>query len=81
MAGNGKGTISFRLPKGDKVVLDALAASMSRNRSDLIGDAIRNYIEVQRWQIDEIGHALKEADSGDFATNDEVRHVLERLSR
>jgi len=81
MAVKGKGTISFRLPKSDKAVLDALAASMSRNRSDLIGDAIRNYLDVQRWQIDEIGHALKEADGGDFATTDEVRRVLDRLSR
>jgi RHH-type rel operon transcriptional repressor/antitoxin RelB len=81
MAGSGKGTISFRLPKRDKDVLDALAATMSRNRSDLIGDAIRSYLDVQRWQIDEIQHSLKEADDGDFASPEEVKRVLGRLSR
>ena len=81
MAGSGKGTISFRLPKSEKAVLDALAATMSRNRSELIGDAIKNYLDVQRWQVDEIKHSLKEADDGDFASDDEVKRVLARLSR
>ncbi len=81
MRSDAKETISFRLPSDERLALDALASSTDRNRSDLISDAIRIYIDVQRWQIEEIERSVKEADAGDFASEDEVRKVFTKLTR
>ncbi len=78
---NSKETISFRIAPEERAGLDALASSMNRKRSDLIGEALRAYLDVQRWQIEEIGRAIKEADAGDFADEDEVKKTFAKLTK
>ena len=34
--------------------------------------------EINQWQIDEINTAVQEADAGDFASDEEVRAVIEK---
>ena len=36
------------------------------------GEAIRDFIERESWQIAEITQAIQEADAGDFASDDEL---------
>jgi predicted transcriptional regulator len=52
--------------------LDALAKSTGRNRNTLVEEAIRRFIDVQRWQITDIEQAIQEADAGDFASDEEM---------
>jgi predicted transcriptional regulator len=52
--------------------LDALAKSTGRNRNALVEEAIRRFIDVQRWQIADIEQAIQEADAGDFASDEEM---------
>ena len=33
---------------------------------------------INQWQIDEISKAIKEADAGDFASEEEVQAVIEK---
>lgn len=35
-------------------------------------------LEVNRWQLDHIRHVLKQAEAGEFATDDEVAAVFDR---
>lgn len=35
-------------------------------------------IDIDRWQIDHIKKALKQAEAGEFADDDEVAEALER---
>jgi RHH-type rel operon transcriptional repressor/antitoxin RelB len=52
---------------------------MKRFKSRTATEAVRSYIELDAWQITEIEAALKEADAGDFATDQEVEAVLRKL--
>ncbi len=65
-------TMTLRLDKEIKERLEQLAEATKRSKSFLAAEAIRAYVETNEWQIAEIKSALREADSGDFATSREV---------
>ena len=58
------------------VVLDKLAKATERSRAALAAEAVRQFVELNEWQIHEIQSALREADAGDFAKPAEVNKVL-----
>lgn len=70
--------LSLRVPQEIKEQLSKLAKATHRSQSFLGSDAIRRYIELESWQIAEIQQAITEADSGDFATDDEFKAVIEK---
>ena len=69
------GMMSLRLPDELAGQLDALAAATGRTKSFLAGQAIRDYIAREAWQIADIQQAIDEADAGDFASDDEVNAI------
>lgn len=69
------GMMSMRLPDELSAQLDALATATGRSKSFLAGQAIRDFIERESWQIAEITQAMQEADAGDFASDDELNVV------
>jgi len=71
-------TLTVRVSDEVKHQLDALARSTGRTRSWLVFEAIRQYIELENWQISEIHEALTEADAGDFADEEEVADVFRK---
>lgn len=75
-----KENITFRLDNEKKVALDAIAASLNRDRSYVLNEAIDLYLDVYQWQIAEIEAGLAEADAGDFATDEEVQTVFAKLT-
>ncbi len=64
--------MSVRLPDDMTQQLDALAHATGRKKSFLVGQAIRDYLEREAWQVEEIRNAVAEADAGDFAPAAEV---------
>lgn len=44
--------------------LDQLAEATRRSRTELAEEALQQYLEVQRWQLEGIREAIAEADSG-----------------
>lgn len=68
-------TMTIRLEDGIKDQLEQLADATHRSRSYLAAEAIREYIEVNAWQIQEIHAAVTEADAGDFAGDDDVKAI------
>ena len=72
------GTVTLRLDDEVKIKLEKLAESTHRSRSFLAAEAIKAYVESNDWQIAEIHQALKEADAGDFASQDEVNAVVNK---
>ncbi|MCF6254795.1 MAG: CopG family ribbon-helix-helix protein [Gammaproteobacteria bacterium] len=64
-------TMTIRLEPELKSRLDRLAADTQRSKSFLASEAVREFIELNEWQIQEINAALKEADEGDFASPEE----------
>ncbi len=69
-------TMTIRLEPDLKDRLDQLAAATHRSKSFLAAEAIREFIELHEWQIQEIKAAIKEADAGDFASDEEVKAVF-----
>jgi len=73
-------TMTIRLDHKLKQQLDQLAKATSRSKSFLAVEALREFVEINQWQIQEITDALKEADDGDFASEAEVNKVFSKWS-
>jgi len=71
-------TLTLRVPAEVRNQLDKLAEATHRTKSYLVGEAIRQYLDLEAWQVGEIQQAIKEADAGDFASDDEVDAVLRK---
>ena len=67
---------SIELPVDVKERLDRLAETTDRTATKLATDAIRSFVELQEWQVQEIKSGLREADAGEFATDEEVAAVF-----
>ena len=73
-----KETISFRTDEQKVVALDALATVLDRDRTYVLNDAIDAYLEIHRWQIEEIKKAMTEADAGLFARDKDVEDFFSK---
>ena len=73
-------TMTLRLEANLKKRLDKLASSTHRSKSFLANEAIREFVELNEWQIQEIEKAVEEADRGEFATDKEVAKVMKKWS-
>ena len=71
-------TMTIRLEDEIRDRLDVLAEATQRSKSFLAAEAIRAYVESNEWQIGEIQAALKEADAGDFAGDNEVAALAKK---
>lgn len=73
--------MTIRVDRKTKSRLEKLAKAMERTKSYVAAEAISSYIDLNEWQIAEIKAALKEADAGDFATEDQVEAVVRKSRR
>jgi RHH-type rel operon transcriptional repressor/antitoxin RelB len=64
---NDSEVLTVRLDHESKAALSELAESMDRSKSYLAAEAVREFIDVRRWQISEIRAGIKEAEQGKFA--------------
>jgi RHH-type rel operon transcriptional repressor/antitoxin RelB len=73
-------TLTLRVPVEVKDQLEKLADATHRSKSYLAGEALRQYLVLEAWQIGEIQRALQEADAGDFATDEEFDAVVRKYA-
>ena len=66
-------TLSLRVPRTIVEQLGLLADATGKSRNFIAVQAMRDFIEREAWQVAEIQQAIKEADAGDFATDEEMR--------
>lgn len=71
-------TMTVRIEDDVKDRLDVLAEATQRSKSFLAAEAIREYVEINEWQIRETRAALTEADAGDFAGDEEVAALAKK---
>jgi RHH-type transcriptional regulator, rel operon repressor / antitoxin RelB len=71
-------TMTIRIEDDVKDRLDRLAESTQRSKSFLAAEAIREFVEHNEWQIGEIRAAVKEANSGDFASERDVAALAKK---
>jgi RHH-type transcriptional regulator, rel operon repressor / antitoxin RelB len=72
-----KETVSFRLDPSLKAALDEVGVVLDRDRTWIINDALRAYLEVYHWQLKQIDQAIAGADRGEFATEEEVKAAFD----
>lgn len=71
-----KVSVTVRLDQDTVAFLDRLAEVEDRDRSYMIKRAVASFVQLHRWQIEEIEKAVKEADAGLFATDEEVERLF-----
>jgi len=73
--------LTLRLDPALKKRLDRLSRAMSRSRSFVAAEAIREYVALNDWQIEEIKKSVAEAERGDFANDKDVERTLKKWTR
>lgn len=69
-------TMTVRLESGLKQRLERLSEATQRSKSFLAAEAIRDYVDLNEWQVQEIEKAVGEADRGEFASDEVVGEVF-----
>ena len=70
--------LTLRLDPKLKKKLDRLSSAMSRSRSFVAAEAIREYVALNDWQISEIKKGIAEADRGEFASDEDVERTVRK---
>lgn len=76
-----KETMTVRIEPETRDALDAIAATLDRDRSYVVNEALAAYVETHRWQVEHIRKGLREANAGEFASEATVNKVIARLRR
>jgi predicted transcriptional regulator len=71
-------SVSFRTRKGQIHQLDVLAKQQRRDRTQLIEEAIEQYVALQHLHLARIDEGIQAADCGDFATEEQVQAEFAR---
>ena len=58
--------------------LEALARETGRSSEQLAEEALLQYVEYEGWKADKIRDALRRADAGEFASDEEMQAVFDR---
>jgi len=73
--------LTLRLETALRTKLDKLARATRRSRSFLAQEAIREYLELNSWQIEEMHKGRDEAERGEVANEHEVKRVAKKWAR
>jgi RHH-type transcriptional regulator, rel operon repressor / antitoxin RelB len=73
--------LTLRLDQNLRNRFDKLAKSTKRSRSFLAAEAIRDYVALNDWQIEEIRKGIAEANRGEFASPAEVARLRKKWTR
>ena len=65
--------VTLHLDTEKREALDSIARSMNRDRNAVIDEAIDTYLDLHRWQVAHVNEGLRQADAGEFASNDDVK--------
>lgn len=74
-----KETMTVRVEPKTRKALDGIAEALDRDRTYVVNEALRAYIDIHQWQLDHIRQGLREADAGKFASGAEVNRTIARL--
>lgn len=72
-------TISARIPEELSQQLTVIATALRRNRSWVIEEAIRGYIESEKQFIEAVQEGIRADDAGDTVPHDVVMNEIDTL--
>lgn len=74
-----RATLTVRIETNTREALDAIAATLDRDRSYVVNEALEDYIETHRWQVEHIRRGLREAEAGKFVPAAQMKKIIRRL--
>jgi len=74
-------TVSFRVAAETVDTLDALAATMDRDRTYLLNQAVEHYLDLNQYHIQLIEKGVRAADAGDFVSDVQMKKLITRMRR
>jgi predicted transcriptional regulator len=74
-------SLHIRVPHEMREQIDRIAATLDRSRNYIVTEALEQYLEVQRWQVERIRERLALAESGqaEFIPHEGVMGEIEEL--
>ncbi len=73
-----KEIITIRVDPKTKEKLEEMARAMDRTKSYIAAEAIKDYIQLNEWQIQAIQEGINQADKGEMVSHDEIRKKWEK---
>ena len=73
--------VSVRLRPELNNQIAAIASSLDRSKSWVIEQAIKDYVDLQAWQLEAVDQGLREADEGNLIPHDELAAWARSLGR
>lgn len=70
--------VTLRLDSTTRKRLDKLAKATERSRAALAADAVKQYLELNEWQIASIEAGVREADKGRFIDHARLKAKWEK---
>lgn len=73
---------TLRIELEDEILraLDQLARCTDRSPNELVNQAVRDYLELQAWQIEKIETGMAAADRGEFTADEELARIAGKYS-
>ena len=71
-------TLSIELPEAVFSQVDALARDTARSPARVVSEALEQLLAREAWQGEDIKAGLREAETGEFASEAEVAEVFAR---
>jgi len=73
-----KEVVTVRLEVEKRTAVDEVARTLRRDRSFVINEAIDAYLATHRWQAEHIAEGFRQAEAGEFASEEEVAQAFAR---
>lgn len=70
--------VTLRLDAATRKRLDRLARATDRTRAALAAEAVRQFVEINEWQVAAIQEGVREADRGQFIDHARLKAKWER---
>jgi predicted transcriptional regulator len=70
--------VTLRLDPDIRKRLDLLAKATDRSRAALAAEAVRQFVELNEWQIAAIQEGLRDADNGRFIDHSRLKSKWEK---
>jgi len=70
--------VTLRLEPGIRKRLDQLAKATERSRAALAAEAVRQFVELNEWQIAAIQEGVRDADGGRFIDHARLKSKWEK---
>ena len=76
-----KTAISLRLNQDSLDDIDHIAQNLNRDRSYIINEAVDNYLDIYKWQIEHIKKSIEQADDGIFVKDSDAQNFFGKIKK